>query len=230
MRVHTRLEYCWDGWDGYILIREEGFDYDGPVAECKGDPEAQAAEKSQVEFNQTMQTIAQTQFAKQQSTLDFMTSKLQPMINNPTGMSDAALAAARTSATDQNAAAYQNAQKTLQGNQALKSGDLPSGVNAQLSGALLSEKAASDAASQNQITMQNEQLKQSNYWNSMNALNGVSALNNPAAMAGNATSGAGAVANLSNAVTASSGPTIGSILGGVAGAGLGAFGSYLGNK
>lgn len=42
MRVHTLLEYQWDGTQGeYVLVREEGFEYDGPVARC--DRAAQSA-------------------------------------------------------------------------------------------------------------------------------------------------------------------------------------------
>lgn len=33
MRVHTKLEYQWDG-SQYVLTHEEGFEYDGPVALC----------------------------------------------------------------------------------------------------------------------------------------------------------------------------------------------------
>ena len=216
MRVHILLEYRWDG-SKYVLVHEDGYEYTGPVCLCKGDSTAQDAEKSQAAFNTTMQGIMQQQFASSQQTLNFMKGKLDPMINNPKGMSDDALAAARTSATDQNSAAYQNAGRTMQNNQALKSGDLPSGVNAQIAGSLASEEAANQAGSQNAITLQNEQLKQSNYWNSMNALNGVAAQNNPTGMAGAANQGAGAVANLSEANTKAAGPGIGQILGQVVG-------------
>jgi hypothetical protein len=143
------------------------------------------------------------------------------MIDNPTGLSAEGLAAARTSSDDQFSQGYQNAQRALNAKMAT-SGEstLPSGVGAQLNSALLNAEAADKATGQNQITMQNEQLKQNNYWNAVNALNGVATQENPIGYANSATSGSGAVANLSQAVTAANGPGFGSILGGVVG-GLG---------
>jgi hypothetical protein len=43
MRVHTKLDYIWDGTQ-YVLQHEEGFDYEGPWALC--DRAAQGAAKS----------------------------------------------------------------------------------------------------------------------------------------------------------------------------------------
>jgi hypothetical protein len=210
---------------GRVLSRD-GYEYAGPVALAKGDQTAKNAEAQQASFNATLMSTFQQQFATQKNTLDYLKSKLQPGIDNPTGLSDAGLAAARTSSDDQFSAAYQNAQRALNAKMAT-SGEstLPSGVGAQLNSALLNAEAADKATGQNQITMQNEQLKQTNYWNSINALNGVAAQNNPLGYANSATSGSGAVAGLSQAVTASSGPTFGSILGGVVGGGLSAAGN-----
>jgi hypothetical protein len=210
-----------------LFVSNDGvYEYAGPVALAKGDQTAKNAEAQQASFNATLMSTFQQQFATQKNTLDYLKSKMQPMIDNPTGLSDAGLAAARTSSDDQFSSAYQNAQRALNAKMAT-SGEstLPSGVGAQLNSALLNAEAADKATGQNQITMQNESLKQSNYWSAVNALNGVAAQNNPLGYANSATSGSGAVANLSQAVTASSGPTFGSILGGVAGGALGAAGS-----
>lgn len=43
MRIHTKLEYIWDGTQ-YVLQNEEGFDYSGPLEMC--DRAAQAAAKN----------------------------------------------------------------------------------------------------------------------------------------------------------------------------------------
>jgi hypothetical protein len=202
-----------------LFVSNDGvYEYDGPVELAKGDSTAKAAENQQMAFNTQLMNVFQQQFATQKNTLDYLKGKLQPGIDNPTGMSADALAAARTSATDQISQQYQSAQKALNAKMATSGeSSLPSGVGAQLNAALLDSQAADTANNQNQITLQNEQLKQSNYWNSINALNGVAAQNNPLGYANGATSGSGAVANLSQAVTASSGPTFGAILGGVAG-------------
>jgi hypothetical protein len=136
----------------------------------------------------------------------------------------------RTGATDQDTAAFQNAQQTMQGKEAVQSGDLPSGVNDQLQSALLTNEAAQKSSDQNNITLQNENLKESNYWNAINGLNGVAAQENPLGYAGAATSAAASVAPLSQANTAASGPTFGAILGGVAGAAVGGASSFLTKK
>src|ERR1039458_5759550 len=76
----------------------------------------------------------------------------------------------RTGATDQDTAAFQNAQQTMQGKEAVQSGDLPSGVNDQLQSALLTNEAAQKSSDQKNITLQNENLRESNYWNAINGL------------------------------------------------------------
>src|SRR5438105_998688 len=81
------------------------------------------------------------------------------------------------------------------------------------------------AAAQLGITQQNEALKQANYWNSINVLSGQAATANPLGYANSATSGSGAVADLSKAVTAANGPTLGAVLGGVAGGALQGWGA-----
>jgi hypothetical protein len=227
MRVITKAVYDIETLE---LLHSEGYEYSGPVALCKGDSTAKQAEKQQLAFNTQLMSIFQQQFGQQSKIFDYLKGKLQPMIDNPTGLSAEGLAAARTANTDQFSAAYQNAQRALNAKMAA-SGEstLPSGVGAQLNEALLNAEAADKATGQNQITMQNEQLKQQNYWNAVNGLTGQQAQLNPLGYAGSATAGSGTVANLSQAVTASSGPTFGAILGGVAGGalqGAGAAGGF----
>lgn len=209
------MSYLKTSWtaviDGYIAQGRT-------VSGGKGDSTAEAAEKSQEAFNTQLMSTFTQQFNSQQSTLNYLKGVLTPMINNPTGYSPAALAAMRTGATDSTSAAYQNAQKTLQNTEATRSGDLPSGVNDQLNASLLNSEATDKSTAQNAITLQNANLQQSNYWNAINGLNGVAAENNPDSLASTATAGANGVANLSQAVTASSGPTFGALLGGAIGA------------
>lgn len=221
-RVHTKLEYKWDGTE-YVLIHEEGFEYpdDAPVALCKGDDTARAAEAQQAAFNASLMNIFQQQFGKQTAIFEFIRSKMQPLMDNPTGYSEEALAAMRTGATDQLSQSYDNATKALQAKQfASGSRELPSGVNDQLNAALLQAEASDKASAQNNITLQNENQKITNYWNALNALNGQQSVLNPLGYAGAATAGSNAVANLSQAVTASSQSGLMGMLGGVAGGAL----------
>jgi hypothetical protein len=231
MKIYTsKTVQMTDNIGEYLPVSEVSYDYDGPLDLQKGDDTAKQAEKQQLAFDTSLMKIFQQQFGKQSQIFNYLKGKLQPLIDNPQGLSPEGLAAARTANTDQFSAAYQNAQRALNAKMAT-SGEstLPSGVGAQLNEALLNAEAADKATAQTQITMQNEQLKQQNYWNAVNGLTGQQAQLNPLGYANSATSGSGAVANLSQAVTASSGPSFGSILGGVAGGalqGAGAAGGF----
>lgn len=219
MKIYTSITYQMTDTIGeYIPVSEVSYDYDAPVELCKGDPTAKAAEQQQQQFDAQLMSIFTQQYGMQSQVFNFLKSKLQPMIDNPTGMSDANLAATRTSVTDADTQASQNAQRALNAKMA-SSGEstLPSGVGAQLNEALLNQEAAQKSADQNTVTMQNENMKQQNYWSSINALNGVGAEYNPNAYATNATAGTNAVSNASQAVTAANGPGLGQILGGVVG-------------
>lgn len=223
--VNPVLDMTTMSWktSGFVWTNEPYFD-------CKGDEVAEQQEQQTANFNSQLMQIFNKQYSSQQQVLTYLQGKLQPMIDNPTGYSPDALAAQRTSATDTLSAEYQNAQKALQNTEFSQgSRDLPSGVNDQLNEALLQGEASDKANAQNTITTNNAALEQSNYWNALSALNGqATTAYNPLGYAGAATSGANAVTGLSQAVTASQGPSIGSILGGIAGAGVGALGAGLG--
>jgi hypothetical protein len=68
--------------------------------------------------------------------------------------------------------------------------------------AAIARKPSSRASSSSNCTLQNEQLKQNNYWNAVKGLSGVAAAYDPNGFASNANSGAGTVAELSQANTA----------------------------
>lgn len=186
----------------------------------KGDATAQAAEQQQAAFDTQLMTTFQAQYGQQQKLLTYLQGKLQPMVDNPTGYSAPALAAMRTSATDSISGSYQNAQRALNNEQVSQNGgsDLPSGTSAQLDAALLNSEASDKSNAQDTITLNDENLKQSNYWNALNVLNGqATTAYNPLGYAGAATSGAGAVSGLSQAVTQSSQSQLLGALGGIAG-------------
>lgn len=237
MRIHTKLVFQWDG-DSYVLVDENGYEYpdNAPIASCKGDDTAKQSEElsqqnqqSQMDFSKSLMDIFQKQYANNTEVLNYIKGKMQPLIDNPTGYSQDALNAMRTSATDTLSNQYQNAQKTLNSNQfAQGSRDLPSGVSAQLSGSLMASEAADKAGAENNITLQNENMKQQNYWNAMNTLNGVAAAYNPLGYSGAATGAANSAsnaadsaANLSNAYTNSNQSQLMGALGGIAGGVLG---------
>lgn len=225
MFITTKAVY--DIETGIELLREwEGYDYSGPIDECKGDPTAKAAEQQQLAFNTQLMSIFQQQFSKQSAITDYLTAKMKPIIDaGGTGLSPEALTAMRTSATDTISTQYNNAQKALNAHltQAGESG-MPSGVTAQLDAALLQQQASETGQTQNQITLSNEQLKQQNYWNATNVLNGQAATMNPLGYAGTATQGGDTVANLSQAVTAANKSGLLGALGGAVGGLFGAAG------
>ena len=201
------------------ILESEGYEYDGPVAECKGDATARQSEQDQAAFNKTLMSTFQSQLAKQGQITDLITKTLTPQLLNPTGYSPEALTALRTSASDTNSGQYQNAQKALNDQLAARGGAsaLPSGVDAQLRASLAGAGAQQESQSQNEITLQNENAKMTNLWNAIDALSGNAQVLNPIGYAGGATSGSGAVANLSQAYTQSKQSQLLGALGSLAG-------------
>lgn len=161
------------------------------------------ASQQQLAFNQQLMGLFQQQFASQQNTLNFLKGIFQPVISDAqqgNGFSAPALAAMRTSATDQLSSQFQNAQSAL--NQQLRTQGSPqvqSGVTGGLDLALFNQEAQAKAAAQNQITLANAAQGQSNLFNAANVLNGVAAETNPLGYANSATSGSGTIAGLSGA-------------------------------
>jgi len=220
MRIYTKSVLLWDDSRQRYVTDEaesEWYEYSGPVALCKGDSTAKAAEQQQASFNAQLMSIFQQQFGKQSAIMDYLKGKMQPIIDaGGTGYSDDALAAMRASATDTLSNEYQNAQKALQTKEFADGGrDLPSGTSAQLDEALFNAEASDKAAAGNNITLANENLKQQNYWNAINVLSGVGAQFNPLGYASAATAGGNTVANLSQAYTASNQSQLLGALGGL---------------
>src|ERR1700733_12259552 len=91
---------------GAVLLHE-GYEYSGPVEQCKGDSTASGAESSSAAFQNTLQSAFSAQYANQQNSLNFLNSKMQTQVNQGgQGYNAATLAAARTSANDQIAQSY----------------------------------------------------------------------------------------------------------------------------
>jgi len=208
------LEIC-EELGQYRQVRAVKHFYRGEWRLAKGDKIAKQSEQlgvqqqqQQITFDQQLMDLFNKQYSSQQQTLQYLQSRMQPMIENPTGYSDQALPAMRTSATDTNSSAFQNAQQALQERTQQMSGGSKlaglSGADVEAQAALLNSAAQNESAAQNNITLQNENLKQQNRWNAINVLNGVAAQQNPLGYSSQANAGSGTTAELENAVSGSS--------------------------
>lgn len=200
------------------------------VSGSKGDSTDKSSEVSQAGFNSTLQSAFATQFGAQTDVLNYLKNTLEPQIANPTGL-DAATKASMTSGVINDAATtYQNSLKSVQAGMSTHGGPnaLPSGVTAQIQGALGGQEAGTESSGLEAIQQQDAQLKNTNMWNSVNALSGVAAQTNPLGYATAEDSGAGAVSNLSSAFTQSNQSQLLGALGGIAGGIGSAFGGWLG--
>lgn len=227
MRVHTKIVLQMTDTIGeYILVEEQGFDYEGPVERCKGDSTLQQEEQSQAAFSQELTNIFTAQYGQQSAVLDFLKNTLEPQISNPQGYSDSALAAMRAQATDSITANYNNAQAALQNGPGFNP-NLPSGVAAMQEGALKTAEAGDLSNAENTITLNNENLKQQNYWNAMNVLSGnVASQFNPLGYASADTTAASSTANLGTAYKNSQSSQLLGVLGGIAGGAGSALSGY----
>ena len=95
-------------------------------------------------------------------------------------------------------------------------------MNAQVDAQIAANASQAGNKAQQDVTIDNANLENQNQIHAENEELGVAQAENPEGMASEENQGAGVVSNLSQAVTASSGPTVGSILGGLAGAAIGA--------
>jgi hypothetical protein len=196
-----------------------------PVSGGKGDPEAQKTEKSQANFTNTLQQAFATNNAAQQEKLNFLTKQLEAGITNPQGYNPQTLAAMRTQATEQAALNNKNVMQAVNEKNATQGGAsataLPNGVQQQIEAGVGASVANEEANAQLGITQQEGQLEAENRNRDIAALEGVAGEENPEGFASADNSAAGTVGGLSQAVTQANGPGVGSILGGIAGAGLG---------
>lgn len=200
-----------------------------PVCGGKGDTAAQTTEKSTADFTNTLHQAFATNNASQQEKLNFLTKQLEDGVNNPQGYSPQTLASMRTQATEQAALNNSKVMQTVNEKNATEGGAsataLPNGVQEQIQAGVGTGVANQEANAQLGITQQEGQLEAENRNRDIAALEGVAQTENPTAMAGESNNAASTVGSLSQAVTAANGPGIGSILGGVVGAGVGAFAS-----
>jgi hypothetical protein len=234
MRIHTYICYQWiDALNKYVLVSEEGYDWNGEISLCKGASSEQSnLAKSQAEFYDTLTKDFGTQFAEQGNILSKLTASLSPTLlagPNQFGFNAAEVNALNSSAIQNTGQQYQNAQKALQEGQAAQGGGnvyLPSGANQQQAAQLASSAANQTSNQLLGVQQAGYQTGLNNYNNAVSALTGVSSQYNPNAYAGSANSagssafGSATEVNKENQA-ASPWNVVGGILGGVAQAGLG---------
>jgi hypothetical protein len=227
MRIHTRLTYQLRD-NAYILVDEEGFDYVGPVAECKGASAQQnALAQSQTQFYNTLSQDYSTQFANQSAIQQSLTQALEPIVSagpNQFGYSQAQLNNLNSTATTGVAQSYANAKKSMQEGQAAEGGGnayLPSGVQQQQNETLASQGANQQASEL--LGIQNAGYNQgySTFESAVGQLQGVDNSLNATGFAGasnSAAQNANSEANIIQQENAAASPmsAIGGLLGGAA--------------
>ncbi len=129
---------------------------------------------------------------------------LEGQVKNPQGFDTRTLAALQTQAINNRAMQEQNAMKGAGAYEAAHAGaGLPSGVNAQIEGQIAGQSGAALQGDLTAIQQQNEQLKNQNYWRANSALSGIAEMESPTSYAGAEIGAGNAVANISQASTAS---------------------------
>ncbi len=164
----------------------------------------QTAAHSELSFEQTLINSFKAQYGNQQNILNFLLPGLEGQVANPQGFDTRTLAALQTQAINNRAMQEQNAIKGAQSYEAAHSGaGLPSGVNAQIAGQIAGQSGAALQGDLTSIQQQNEQLKNQNYWRANGALSGIAEMESPTSYAGAEIGAGNAVANISQASTAS---------------------------
>lgn len=206
------------------------YDYKGPVLRFKGDQTAQEAEAEQLGHMNQLMNIFQAQYGAQNQVLQYLQSQFAPQIAKPEGFAPQDLAAMRTQASDvaaqQATAARQAAANRVPGGGSKLAG--VAGTTLQTQAAIDAAQAGAETQAQTSISLQNALQAQQNRQFAAGILSGVAQQQNPLGYSGQILSGGQAIGDLSQAYTASAGPTATQLLGGAIGGGLSALGSYLG--
>ena len=171
LRITTRI--VWDLASCKVLEHEH-HQYEGPICLCKESDAQKAAQQQQTaltkqqlgieqqiaSFSQQLQGIFKTQFAGQQSLLNFLTPQLESMATNPLGFGATELAALQSNLINQVGSATTSAQQETNRQFATQNeAGLPSGVQAMTNAQILSSAAGARAGGLTNIALANEQLK-----------------------------------------------------------------------
>jgi hypothetical protein len=212
MRIITRAVYRMDPDGGLTKLAEEGFTYRGPIARCGGGPSAtaQAAEKAQANLANTSATNSADALAFQKAQMALVQPYAQGLMQKGASW----MPALQDFNSAQNAAAWAPAQSAL--NRRLSSfSSLPGGYANQAQ----TDLAAARSHSFDQNLFYGLQQNEASKFGGAQLLTNQAQLVNPQGWTGQA------VAGNNSAINAPTAPGLASVLGGVAGAGLGALGN-----
>jgi hypothetical protein len=249
MFIYTKLILDFEG----NVLEKEGYEYEGPVAECKGASQQekdQAAAttdlaKRQSAFYDVMTKSYQQMFAGQTAILNTLQKTFDPIIAagpSQYGLSRAEDTAMRTMASEGTAQSYKMAKQAVAEQQGAQAGDafIPKGADAQVRSQIASAAAGQEAQQQTAITKYGYDVGREQYWKAAESLGGVAKMYDPTGYSGES-SKAGQVAGATSGSAfdmqktiyeqnkAASGWNIaGGILGGALQAGIGGFTGGLG--
>jgi hypothetical protein len=197
---------------------------------CSGSAQVQqtdqALQNSQAAMTNTLNQDYSTTFGEQQSVLKNLQAKMNYEAANPMGYTPQQLAGATTAINENTATAARQAIGSAAAYAASHGGaDVGSGAAGEIAGQIGTAAALSKSQQLSSLAQQNQGMKQQNFWNAISGLNSVGSEYGGAG--GTAIGGAGNAANTS--VGAGSGALaagqstmtdIGSLLSGIAGAGM----------
>jgi len=166
MRIHTRVVI--DMASGAVL-EEEGYDYDGPVAECKGD----GTSKDQLNEQNQLQ---QQSFNAQMDTLNTLKSSLSGYLSGNKGFTPQQMSYMTSQALNQNSEKYNQAGNQVRSALAargLSGTQTPGGgASAGILSGLYGAKASDASNAINTINLQNSQQALNNQFNAASVLSG----------------------------------------------------------
>jgi len=193
MYIYSKIILDMDG----NVLEKEGYEYEGPVAECKGasqqekDQAAATADlaKRQSAFYDVMTKSYQQMFAGQTAILQTLQKTFDPIIAagpSQYGLSRAEDTAMRTMASEGTAQSYKMAKQAVAEQQGAQSGDafIPKGADTQVRAQLASAAAGQEAQQQTAITKYGYEIGRDKYWKAAEGLGGVAKMYDPTGYAG----------------------------------------------
>jgi hypothetical protein len=239
MKIYTKL--VWDMASG-DLLHEESFDYDGPVAQCKGATrEEKDLAAQQAAFYRTLTGSYNQQFAGQAAILKSLQDAWAPILAagpSQEGFSAEERQALNTQAIEGTGQEYQKAIRATKEAMAARGGgqeDIGSGADQAILGSIATTQAADAASKRLQIALNSRERGYQNFIAASKAMSGNASVYNPVGFAGAANQGGDSAFNSAKTIqeqNAASSPwgAVGGILGGAASAFAGGFGGALGTR
>ena len=136
----------------------------------------------EVGLSESLDQYLRTNYGEQQGILNNLTNYLNPIAAagpGQTGFTQPELAAMNTQAIDAAGGNYANAARAVGAGMSRGEGDVTSGINAQVKGALAGESAGQLSGAQNAITQANYATGRQNWQNAMSGLGGVAQQESP---------------------------------------------------